>query len=224
MNQPVTEPASGSASEQGPWLAESGSPLLALAGDRIDAPDRPERLAWNTLRTLALWNADAWVPPLLEVACGADNRLSPLEWAEGSVVPWAANLTLPTICDVVLDGNEAYVVLACTLVPDPSDPELRAAAMAALDGSVPGARAAGLVVVAPPGSDGLVDRLQTATDWELHDGRRAGELLAGALGWISWPELGRLALDMAEENDAGPAEQVRQLVGELQSRFPEATW
>jgi hypothetical protein len=186
---------------------------------------RPHRLAWNTFRTLALWDTDAWVPSVLDSAIADDNRLSALEWGGGSVVPWPVPIDAPQLSDFVLDGPEAYVVMACTVAPDPPETELRAAVMAALDGSLHGAREAGLVVVAPPGSDDMPDRLQLACEVELHNGRMATELLAGAMGWISWPELGRLALDLAEEGDPdlSPVEQVRRLVSELQARFPGAT-
>jgi hypothetical protein len=204
---------------QGEWLADNASPLLAAAAARVEDPNRPDRLAWNTFRTLALWDADAWVPSLLEVAVGAGNPLSVLEWGGGTVVPWAAGLEFDDVSDVVLDGPEAYVVLACTLLPHPREEHLRAAAVAALDGSLHGGREAGLVVVAPPGSDSLPAELEVAGEIEVHQGHTVGELLADRVGWISWPELGRLALDLAEETDPGYAEHVHQLVSELQRRF-----
>jgi hypothetical protein len=219
MDQHVTE---APVDMEGDWLADSASPLLAgAAASRVEDPTRPDRLAWNTFRTLSLWDADAWVPSLLEVAVGAGNPLSPLEWAGASVGPWAAGLDFSDVSDVVLDGPEAYVVLACTLLPHPTEEHLRAAAMAALDGSLPGAREAGLVVVAPPGSDDLPAELEVAGRIELHEGRTVGELLAERVGWISWPELARLALDLAEENDPGPADQVRHLVAHVQARYPD---
>jgi hypothetical protein len=221
MDQPATDQHLG-ADET--WLVDATSPMLTpelLA--RLGDPARPDRLAWNTLRTLALWDSDAWVAPMLEVACGAGNPLSALDWTAASVVPWFVGLDSREVVDVVVDGPEAYVVCACTLVPNPPDEDLRAAAVAALDGSLHGSRAAGLVVIAPPGSDDLPDRLALATEVELHDGRLAYDLLEGSMGWVSWPELGRLALDLAEEGDPGPSEHVRQLVTQLQTRFPAAT-
>jgi hypothetical protein len=70
----------------------------------------------------------------------------------------------------------------------------------------------------------MLARLEVATEFELRDARIASELLAEAMGWISWPELGRLALDLAEESDPGAGEQVRRLVSELQARYPAADW
>lgn len=227
MDRPVTDLDLGApAGEEGAWLVDAESPALSDAVMPLIADDsRPHRLAWNTFRTLALWDTDAWVPRALEIAIGQGNRLSALEWGGGSVVPWPVPIDAPQLSDFVLDGPEAYVVMACTVVPEPPETELRAAAMAALDGSLHGAREAGLVVVAPPGSDDMRSRLQMATDVELHGGRLAFDLLDGAMGWISWPELGRIALDLAEEGDpdVSPVEQVRRLVSELQARFPGAT-
>jgi hypothetical protein len=60
-------------------------------------------------------------------------------------------------------------------------------------------------------------------DVELHEGTRIAELLDGATGWIAWPELGRLALDLAEEADREPMESVRRLVSQIQARYPDAS-
>jgi hypothetical protein len=207
---------------EGDWLADSASPLLqGETARRVDDPNRPDRLAWNAFRTLALWDADAWVPRLLEIAIGTGNLISALEWGGATVAPWAAGMEFDDVTDVVLDGPEAYVVAACTLLPHPTEEHVRAAAMAALDGSLHGAREAGLIVVAPPGSEDLPGELERAGQLELHEGRTLGELLTDRVGWLSWPELGRLALDLAEESDPGPEEQVRHLVSDLQNRFPD---
>ena len=222
MDQPVTESPVGGTAAEGPWLADSASPLLSgTSGTRIEDPSRPDRLAWNAFRTLALWDADAWVPRLLEIALGTGNLLSALEWGGAAVTPWGAGMVFDDVCDVVLDGPEAYVVAACTLLPHPTEEHLRAAAMAALDGSLRGSREAGLLVVAPPGSEDLAGELERAGRLELHESRTLGELLTDRVGWASWPELGRLALDLAEENDRGPEELVRRLVSDLQTRFPD---
>jgi hypothetical protein len=221
MDRPVTDQPAISDDD---WLIDAPA-LAPEALERVTDRAGPHRLAWNTFRTLALWERDAWIPPLLEIACGPGNRLSPLDWTETSVVPWAAGTDATDFADVVLDGPQAYVVFACTVIPNPADEDLRAAAVAALDGSVHGmGRDAGLVVVAPPGSDDMLARLEVATGFELRDGRIASELLAEAMSWISWPELGRLALDLAEESDPGAGEQVRRLVSELQARYPAADW
>ena len=48
------------------------------------------------------------------------------------------------------------------------------------------------------------------------------EPLAGAVGWVTWHELGELALDLAEEEeDSLRADQVALLVDQLQARFPD---
>ncbi len=225
MDRPATDtpdPTPTVYDMEGEWLAESTSPLLAgETGVRLEDPSRPDRLAWNAFRTLALWDADAWVPRLLEIAIGTGNLLSALEWGGAAVSPWGAGLVFDDLCDVVLDGPEALVVVACTLLPHPTEEHVRAAAMAALDGSLHNAREAGLIVVAPPGSEDLPGELELAGQLELHEGRTIAELLTDRVGWVSWPELGRLALDLAEESDPGPEEQVRRLVTDLQARFPD---
>jgi hypothetical protein len=235
MDLPATDPPgaaglAGDAAGEPEWLIDADDPLLTddrLA--RVAAPSRPDRLTWNTFRTLALWDADVWVPRLLSVACGPDNVLSPLEWAGASVLPWAVgpfgDEAAHDFTDVVIDGPGAYVVLACTIRTDPQEEELRAAALAALDGSLHGGRQAGLVVVTPPGGSHVGARLEMATDVALRDGRSAADLLADAIGSTIWPDLGRLALDLAEEADPDtvPGEVVHQLVTELQLLYPDAT-
>ena len=204
------------------WLIDADDPRLddqRLA--QVADPLRPDRLAWNTFRTLALWNTDTWVPALLEVALGADNRLSPLDWSDAVVVPWGTGVEVANTCDVVLDGPEAYVVILCSLdEPPDEDVPLRAAAINALDGSVSGAREAGCIVVAP--QRWADERLQLAGDIELRDGRLAADLLEGAMGAATWADLGKLALDLAEEGDpdVAPVEQVRQLVMQIEAVNP----
>jgi hypothetical protein len=225
MDQPATDTPMEAATE---WLIDADDRLLT--SDKLariaEDPNRPDRLAWNTFRTLALWNTDTWVPALLEEACGGDNPLSPLNWADTAVVPWAAGLDSPDTCNVALDGPEAYVMVACALTRRPAEEQLRAAAMAALEGSLHPNREAGLVVVLPPGDDpegeSLTERLEIATGVELLDGRLAYDLLAPGMGDVTWLDLGRLALDLAEEAELEPAESVRRLVTELQQRFPGA--
>ncbi|MGH9223869.1 MAG: hypothetical protein ACRD2W_08825 [Acidimicrobiales bacterium] len=205
-------------------MIDAADPLLTddkLA--RIADDRRPDRLAWNTFRTLALWETDRWVPALLDVAFGDGNALSALDWSGASVVPWGAGPDTPDVCDVVLDGAEAYVVVACSLVAGPPVEQAGAAAVAALDGSLHGGREAGLVLALPPdGEDAAADRLlKRATAVELMDGSLAADLLA-ATGTVTWAYLARLALDLAEEPDpdTGPVEQVHQLVTEIQVLYP----
>jgi hypothetical protein len=233
MDQPVTDDAvtdraAAERVDEQEWLFDAGDALLTdgrLAA--IADPARPDRLAWNAFRTLGLWNTEAWAPRLLEIAVGEGGRLSDLEWDGGEVVPWAADVAGADrpgayLCAVALAGPAAYVVAACTLDPAVPVEHLRAAAMAALDGSLDHGREAGLVVVAPPGSDDLPARLEEATAVELHDGRTARDLLEGAMGWLPWPELGTLAADMVEENDPDSelTEVVHRLITDLQARFP----
>lgn len=207
------------------WLIDADDPRLddrRMA--RIADPARPDRLAWNTFRTLALWNTDTWVPALLETALGAGNRLSPLEWSDAVVLPWGLDIEVGNVCDVVLDGPEAYVVVLCAtgagVASQGEGAPLRAAAIGALDGSLAGAREAGCLVVAPqPWGD---ERLQLAGDVELRDGRLAADLLEGAMGTATWADLGKLALDLVEEGDpdTAPVEQVRQLVLQIEAAGP----
>jgi hypothetical protein len=230
--QPTGTDAGGAAGAEAPtdWLIDADDPLLTpdrLA--RVADPARPDRLAWNTFRTLALWDTDAWVPRLLELACGADVPIVTADWTRASVTPWAVGpFETPDavdVVDVVLDGPEAYVVLACDGHGDPSEEQLRAGAIAALDGSLREARLAGLVVVVPPGTEGVDDRLQVATETELMDGRIAIDLMGDAIGWVSWTDVARIALDLAEEGDpdVAPVDMVHELVTELQQLYPDAT-
>ncbi len=217
MEPPVTD---ATAPE---WLIDAADARLddeRLA--RIADDGRPDRLAWNTFRTLALWDTDAWVPALLEVALGDGNELSPLEWSDAAVVPWGAGVPGDGVCDVALEGAHAYVVAVCSLTADVPLEFLRAGAIAALDGSVHGSREAGLVLVAPTMPEDLNERLRLAADVELHDGRRASDLLDAAMGGVTWADLARLALDLAEEGDPDtePVEAVRQLVLEIEAAAP----
>lgn len=226
MELPATDaPAEAPANAPTEWLVDAGDP--ALTDERmgwVADPTRPDRLAWNTFRTLALWEPDTWIPSVLESAIGEGNRLSPLEWSGTQVRPWGAGIDHPDLCDVVLDGPEGYVVVACLGETLPPPEELRQAAIAALDGSLHGGREAGLVVVVGPGAPGIDEQLHVATQMELRNGRLVAELLDGALGILTWPDLGRLALDLVEEDEplTAPTETVHQLVTELQERFPAA--
>lgn len=207
------------------WLIDADDPLMTddkLA--RVADDQRPDRLAWNTFRTLGLWETDMWVPAFLEMACGDDNRLSALEWGGTQVVPWRLDVPGSEVSTVALDGPQAYVIVACSAVKDPPQEQLRAAAIAALDGSLAGARDVGMVVVVPPVADveDVDARLRVATDIELHEGRTAAGLLGGAMGTVTWSDLGRLALDLIEQGDpdTSPTEQVHRLVTELQQQYP----
>ena len=71
------------------WLADPTHPSLDTPiADRLNDATLPDRLTWNAFRTLAQWNTDVWVPGLLEVALGADNNFSGLDWAEATVEVW----------------------------------------------------------------------------------------------------------------------------------------
>jgi hypothetical protein len=184
------------------WLVDAENPLLTDAAmARVADEARPDRLAWNAFRTLALWDTDVWVPRLLQIACGDASPLPALEWAGGSVLPWATGMPLEHTADVVLDGPEAVVVAGATFSTDLALGELKAGVGPALGGLQAG-RQTGLVVVIPP---------------DVADSAAAPE---GDAGWLTWRDLGVLALDLAEESDELRAEQVHRLVGELQDRFP----
>ena len=185
------------------WLVDAENPLLTEPVlTRLDDATRADRLAWNTFRTLALWETDVWVPRILGIACGEGTPLSAVEWSGASVVPWAAGLELDGVTDVVLDGPEALVVVGATLAagfPPGSQPSGLLEVVADVAGT---AREAGFVAVVAPGSEGV-----DVTD----DGRS---------GWLTWAELGTVALDLAEEGDELRGEQVSRLVDQLQWRFP----
>ena len=183
------------------WLVDAENPLLTepvLA--RIGDPTRADRLAWNTFRTLALWETDVWVPRILGIACGEGTPLSAVEWSGASVVPWAAGLELDGVTDVVLDGPEALVVVGATLAAE--FPVSEPSALVEIVAEAAGSREAGFLAVVGPGAEGL-----EATG----DGRT---------GWLTWTELGTVALDLAEEGDELRGEQVHRLVDQLQQRFP----
>jgi len=209
------------------WLVDIESPLLTDAAlVRIDDAERPDRLAWNTFQTLALWDTDVWVPRFVEVACGEGSALEPLEWSGASVRPWGATLSHPTATDVLIDGPEAVIVVVATLRADPAIDELRAAALDALGRTqalrpADGDRQVGFVVVAPPGTPDLGPWLQAAADEPLSDDDVV-EIVPDASGWITWTEVGELALDLAEESDELRGEAVHRLVSEMQAQFPDA--
>ena len=184
------------------WLVDAENPLLTepvLA--RMGDTTRADRLAWNTFRTLALWETDVWVPRVLGIACGEGTPLAAVEWSGASVVPWAAGLELDGVTDVVLDGPEALVVIGATLAADfpASEPPALLEVVAEAAGE---SREAGFLVVVAPGAE----------DVEV-----TGD---GRTGWLTWTELGTVALDLAEEGDELRGEQVHRLVDELQQRFP----
>ncbi len=194
------------------WLVDAENPLLtesALA--RFDDPGRPDRLAWNVFRTLALWETDVWAPRMLDVACGPGNPLSVLEWSAASVIPWATQAALDDAVDVLLDVPQALVVVAATLRPDVGVDTLRAVAGEAVTGSSSAAKEAGLVVVLPPEAPGTAHGAVEEA---------AGELPDGAVGWLTWRDVAALAVDLAEEADELRAGQVHRLVSDLQEEFP----
>ena len=194
------------------WLVDAENPLLTESAlTRVDDPRRPDRLAWNAFRTLALWETDVWVPRLLDVACGPDNPLSALEWSGTSVVPWATQVAVDDAVDVLLDGPEALVVAVATLSADLGVDALRAVAAEAVAGSSPGGKEAGFVAVLPPDAGGAEPPLHEA----------ASELPDGAVGWLTWRDLGALAVDLAEEGDELRAAQAHRLVSDLQAQFPD---
>ena len=200
---------------QGDFLADPGNPALTRAAmERVGDPGRADRLAWNTFRTLALWEPDRWVPSLLEIGLGSSNPLSAREWDGTSVELWVTGLDLEGAVDVVLDGPEALVLIEAALDSSPADAAIAAGMGAVIEEARKGERPPAFLVVAPEGDDDVGARLERAS---------AGaefEPLAGAIGWLSWRELGSMALDLAEEADPMRDEQVHRLVSQLQSRFP----
>lgn len=188
----------------GDWLTEGPGP---------DASDEAG-VAWDVVRTLALWEADVWVPAVLDHACGEGTGLAAVPWTDAEIGPLVPPLPHEGATAVLVAGPEAVMVLVATLRPHLPDEELTAAMLAALDASLPGGRQAALVVVGPPGSDGY-GRLSRAGRTPLADGRAAGDEI-DALGWTTWSDLVSLAADLAEEADAGRADAVHRLVQDLQ--------
>jgi len=204
------------------WLVDIESPLLTESAlSRIDDTALPDRLTWNTFQTLALWDPDVWVPRFVELACGEGNALEALEWSGSSVRPWGASLAQPGVTDVVIEGPEAVIIAVATLDPDPAVDELRSAAREALGHTLRPENQVGFVIVAPPGTPDLGPWLDAAAD----DSGRPDELvdvMEGCSGWLTWHELGELALDLAEESDELRGEAVHRLITEIQGRFPGA--
>ncbi len=204
------------------WLVDIESPLLTdTALTRIDDGALPDRLTWNTFQTLALWDPDVWVPRFVEVACGEGSALEALEWSGASIRPWGASLAYAGATDVVIDGPEALIVAVATLDPDPQVDELRAAALDALGPTVGPDDQVGFVMVVPPGTADLDPWLAVAAE-DRPAAASAVEVLPGSSGWLTWHELGELALDLAEESDELRGEAVHRLVTDIQTQFPEA--
>jgi hypothetical protein len=213
----------------GIWLMEPDHPDLARPeAERINEPWRPDRLAWNTFRTLAQWNTDVWIPSLLEQACGRDNPVSPVEWADASVTFWTSAGDRRDAVEIGLEGRDAFVLVEATFQDVVEPDELAAGADRALDHAGLGRQGAFILVV-PPTSD-LTSRFDDLMTAELIDPEgRAGhglrpEALARVSGCLTWADLGALALDLAEEGDPLRREQVHQLVTQLQEKFPGAAF
>ncbi|MBV8161238.1 MAG: hypothetical protein JO265_09975 [Acidimicrobiia bacterium] len=211
----MSDPGSGS----GEFLADPQNPALnsatmMLIGDRA----RADRLAWNTFRTLALWETDAWVPRLVDIGLGHPNPLSDLEWSGASVQLWATGLELDNGADVLLDGPEGIVVGVATLDPAPPSGETRGAMAKVVANAGQLERRPGFLAIVPTRDDEgqLQAVLEAAASGDEF------EALSGAVGWVTWHELGELALDMAEEEeDSLRADQVHLLVTSLQDVFPD---
>ena len=126
-------------SEPGPdaFLADPQNPALNSATMMLVGDEgRPDRLAWNVFRTLALWDTDVWVPRLLDIGLGGDHPVADVEWSGASVQLWATGLELDSGTDVLIDGPEALVVGVATLQQAPPSGETRGAMTKAVaDGS-----------------------------------------------------------------------------------------
>jgi len=203
----------------GEFLADPQNPALnSVTLTRIGDDNRPDRLAWNTFRTLAEWETDVWVPRMLDIGLGVPNPLSEREWASSSVQPWATGLELDTGTDVLIDGPAALVVCVATFQPVPPSGEIRGAMLKAVGDAGLGGRQPAFLAVVPSRDDEtqLESALEAAASGDGLDA------LAGAVGWVTWHELGELALDLAEEEEESlRADQVSLLVDQLQSRFPD---
>jgi hypothetical protein len=210
------------------WLAEPDHPgLRTPAAARVDDDDRPDRLAWNTFRTLAAWNTDVWVPALLEVALAEHSRLPSLSWADASVDVWGSGRDPgDASTDVVVAGPEAVVLVEATFATDLTVEHLAEGAEHAL--ALPGraGRPAAFVLLTPSVDQAEADRLADTLAADLLDLPPGGgrglteEAVERVTGWLTWADVAALALDLAEEADPVRAELVHLLVTELQQRFP----
>ncbi|TMK89455.1 MAG: hypothetical protein E6G57_01370 [Actinobacteria bacterium] len=209
----MTEPGSDAflADPQNPAL---NSATMMLIGDT----SRPDRVAWNTFRTLALWDTDVWVPRLLDIGLGGDHPVADVEWSGASVQLWATGLELDRSADLLIDGPEALVVGLATVDPGPPSGETRGAMVKAVADAGLGGRQPAFLAIVPTRDDEA--QLQAA----LEAAASGDDLnaLSEAVGWVTWHELGELALDLAEEEeDSLRADQVHLLVTQLQDRFPD---
>lgn len=210
------------------WLAEPEHPALAApVADRINDPLLPDRLTWNAFRTLATWNTDAWMERFLDVALGEGNPLSQLEWGESSVELWTSGLHLTDATDVVISGPEAVVLVQATFRADLSIDALGEGVEHALALPDRGSRQAAFVLLTPGIDEAEADRVGDALAadlLDLPDGEGHGlrpEALEHLTGWLTWADLGALALDLAEEADVLRKEMVHLLISELQRQFPD---
>jgi hypothetical protein len=209
----VSEPGSDA------FLADPQNPALNSATMMLVGDDsRPDRLAWNTFRTLALWQTDAWVPRLLDIGLGGEHPVEDVEWQGASVQLWATGLELDSGVDVLIDGPHALLVCVATLQPAPLSGETRGAMLKAVSDAALGGRKPAFLAVVPTRDDEA--QLQAALEAAASgDGLDA---LVESVGWVTWHELGELALDLAEEEeDSLRADQVALLVDQLQDRFPD---
>jgi len=201
------------------FLADPQNPALnsatmMLIGDK----SRPDRLAWNTLRTLALWDTDIWVPRLLDIGLGGDHPVADVEWSGASVQLWATGLELDSSTDVLIDGPEALVVGLATVAPGPPSGETRGAMVKAVSDAGLGGRKPAFLAIVPTRDDEA--QLQAALEAAASGDDL--EALTESVGWVTWHELGELALDLAEEEeDSLRADQVHLLVTFLQDKFPD---
>ncbi|MBV8385210.1 MAG: hypothetical protein JOZ68_14640 [Acidimicrobiia bacterium] len=201
------------------FLADPQNPALNSATMmRIGDDSRPDRLAWNAFRTLALWQTDAWVPRLLDVGLGGERPIEDVEWEGASVQLWATGVDLERSVDVLIDGPNGLVICLATLDSSPTSDEARNAMLkAASDAALGGRRPAFLAVVPTRDDEGQLQALlEAAASGDDLDA------LTAAVGWVTWRELSEIALDLAEEEeDSLRADQVALLVDQLQARYPD---
>ena len=157
------------------------------------------------------------MPRLLDIGLGGDHPVADVEWSGASVQLWATGLELDSGTDVLIDGPEALVVGVATLQQAPPSGETRGAMTKAVADASLGGRQAAFIAIVPTRDDEaqLQAALETAASGDDMDA------LTDAAGWVTWHELGELALDLAEEADPLRDDQVHLLVTQLQQRFPE---
>ena len=144
--------------------------------------------------------------------------MSGKEWGDAGVVMWGSGLDSSDTADLLLDGPEAAVIVEASFHNDLRADHVLGGLGRALELAAH-RRQAGYVLVCPDRPAGAITEAWLAAAFPEQSGLNF-DALARAVGWISWRDLGRLALDLAEEADDIRDDLVHRLVTELQALFP----